>query len=685
MRRATEKRGDTSGKSDVFLYTLMPFFSFRRLGALSLPLLAATPLCAQELVPLAQAPIALDDKLSSATQTILTRGQSLLEQNDPSCVPLLRDAAQNALKSLSASANGNALSLVPLPDDALTAKLALSAIQAHALWGRAADQFGRRDEAITALVRGKTLLTATRVQPEGTLARDLNLQLNALLRNGLPLVAPDDVLDAIAARSHENMWRARRFDFTPTAKTALDALPKTSLLITDGQLFPPAERNHSLVQIPPFYRPDPTLAGANLQEALDRLPPSLKLNRMIAGYEQVASGPNAGQWRQAVRVFYASPFLTKDKRDDAPRAELLATQFLKVHSLFDSQLGASNLYARGTRDEGVTTLYLLEISALWPQDDDDPVVLTNLGPKMPPVNTGPKPVTVESSTTAISRPWQAIAGRDEAGAPGEILFWKAGLKRSEGEWTRELFHEYAHVALPPFGGFRPPLEPYGNGLIGETLGMMWAAQNPGALDTGTTNDARADFLLHVSKQAVPARMAFLGSDPTAPRLAGSSTDLKFLQGLTVVVERVYGAPLLGRVFAPLAIRGAGTQNLAARRSLLNAQSLLDGLGGVMKTNFAAKKSLPIYLPAALDVALDANALSTRAPVQLKAGSHASGWVYVPTGATTLRIDSSKISALGTPFKRDGEATRLYFGDKDGWQKIMLVATSDTAIQNARFE
>ncbi len=663
----------------------MSCFSLRRLGALGLPLLVAVPLRAQELVPLAQAPVALDDKISSATQSALAQGQLLLDQNDPACVPLLREAAQNALKALSASANGNALSLNPLPDDALTVRLALSAIQAHALWGRAADEFGRRDEAITALVRGKTLISASRVQPDGTLARDLNLELNALLRSGLPLVAPDDVLDAIAARAHENLWRARRFDFAPPAKTALDALPKTGLLITDGQLFPPAARNQSLVQIPPFYRPAPTLTGVELQNALDRLPPSMKLNRMIAGYERVSSGANAGQWRQAVRVFYASPFLTKDKRDDAARAELLATQFLKVHALFDSQLGATNLYARGARDEGVTTLYLLEISALWPQDDDDPVVLTNLGPKMPPVNTGPKPVTVESQTTAISKPWQAIAGRDEAGAPGEILFWKAGMKRSEGEWTRELFHEYGHVALPPFGGFRAPLEPYGNGLIGETLGMMWAAQNPDALGASGASDSRADFLLHVEQQAVPARMVFLNGNPATTRFNGALADLKFLQGLSVVVERVYGAPLLGRVFSPLSLRGAGTQNVAARRSLLNTGSLLDGLDGALKTSFAAKKSLPIYLPAALDVALDANALSTRAPVQLKAGSRASGWIYVPEGATMLRVDSSQLSALGTPFKRDGNATRLYFGGKSGWQKLALVATGDTMLQNARFE
>lgn len=659
----------------------MPSFSTRSLCALGL--LLAAPVCAQELVPMAQAPVALEDKLSLATQNALAQGQTLLDQNDPACVPLLRQTAQSALKALNASTDGNALSLASLPDDTLSVRLALGAIQAHALWGRAADQFGRRDEAITALVRAKTLLGASRVQPDGTVVRDLNAELNALLRNGLPLVAPDDVLDGIAARAHENMWHARHFEFAPPSKTVLDSLPKTGLLVTEGQLFPPAERNQSLVQIPPFYQPAPTNDPDEALASLDRLPPSLKLNRMVAGYARVGSGANAGQWRQMVRVFYASPFLTQNKRDDSLRAQALATQFLKVHALFASQLGATNLYSRGPRDEGVTTLYLLEISALWPQDDDDPVVLANMGPKMPPVNTGPKPLNVESQTTALSKPWQAIAGQNES-TPGEIMFWKASFNRSEGEWLRELAHEYGHVALPPFGGFRPPLEPYGNGLVGETLGMMWAAQNPDALSLGST-DSRADFLLHVQKQAIPARLAFIRSDPTAPRSNGTSADLKFLQGLTVVVERVYGAPLLGRAFAPLSLRSAGAQSIAARRSLLNTSALLDGLPGAMRTAFAAKKFLPVYLPAALDVPLDAASLSNRAPAKLNAGRRASGWIFIPSGATTLRVDSPNLSVIGTPFKRDGNTTQLYLGGKSGWQKIVLVATTDTTLQNGRFE
>ena len=688
-------------KESVSTFHSMNFFRFLGLGAA----LVGLPLSAhgQELVPVApdntlpdngQAPLGgADDEgggidvsplapgaapvqtaLDAATQSALDRTNALLEDKNPAALPLARDTAQNTLKALNAAVGGtgvgNAALSQTISDDQLSIRLAVGAIQAHALWGRAADSFGRRDEAITALVRAKALLAALPIVPDKILARDVNLQLNTLLRAGLPLVAPDDVLTAIAARSHENLWHARRFDFA-----ANPSLPsKTALLVTEGQLFPPAERGQDLVRIPPLYR------GI----ASDRLPSSLQLNRMIAGYTRISSGPQAGQWRQSVRVFYASPFLTRNKRDDSSRAQALAAQFLRVHSLFESQLGATNLYAHGPLDEGVTTLYLLEISALWPQDDDDPVVLANLGPKMPPVNTGPKPGALQAPVTPLMRPWMPIAGRDES-APGEILFWKAGFSRSEGEWVRELFHEYGHVALPPFGGFRPPLEPYGNGLLGETLGMMWAAQNPDFSGPNGAGVPRSDFLLHVSKQAVPARAAFLLDNPTAARTGGTLADLRFLQGLAVVCERTYGAPILGRAFAPLAQQGANTPSVAARRGLFNAQDFLSALEPAMRSAFASRHSLSIYLPASLDLGLDATALVNRSPIALRAGSRASGWLFVPAGATSLLIESPNLSAIGLPWKREVGATRVYFGGKSGWQRVGLLAQGNATLQKARFE
>lgn len=613
------------------------------------------------------APLVVPTALEAATQKALDRANALLDARDPAAVDLARETSASALKDLNISLGSDALARTSLPADPFSLRLAMGAIQAHALWGRAAEEFGRRDEAITALVRAKTLLVALPAPPIGTFSRDLNLQLNTLLRTGLPLSAPEDVLSGIAAHVQGNLWKTRRFEFSP--------LPgqnrSSALLVTQGQLFPPAGRDGNLVKIPPMYR----------EIAADRLPSSLQLNRMVAGYERAG---NTGNWRQVVRVFYASPFLTKNKRDDSPRAAALATQFLRVHATYASQLGATNLYARDPLDEGVTTLYLLEISAIWPQDDDDPVVLANLGPKMPPINIGPRPNASLPRTTPTMRPWMPIAGTNEA-QPGEILFWKAGASRSEAEWLRELFHEYGHVALPPLGGFRPPLEPYANGLIGETLGALWAGQNAGFSGADGKIISANDFLFQVQHQAIPARETFLRADPRAPLAGGTFADLRFLQGLCVVCERVYGAPILGRAFAPLSERAANTSNVAARRSLLGAGDLLDALEPAMRQGFAARRNLPIYLPAALDLPLDAPTLIGRAPVSLRAGTQTRGWIYVPTGAQSLRIEASGLSALGFPWNREGSATKIYFGGKSGWQRLSLVARADTVLSGARFE
>lgn len=610
----------------------------------------------------APVPTALD----VATQSALDRANALLDSRNPAAVDVARTAAQNALKTLDVATGGNALDALTLPADSLSVRLALGAIQAHALWGRAAQGFGRRDEAITALVRAKTLLVALPALPDPILVRDVNLQLNTLLRAGLPLSAPDDVLTGIAARVHGNLWKARRFDFAP-----LPGQGAREMLVTQGQLFPPAARDGNLVRLPSLYS----------DVSADRLPPSLQLNRMVAGYERAGSN---GNWRQSVRVFYASPFLTRNKRDDSGRAAGLASQFLRVHALYQDQLGATNLYARGPQDEGVTTLYLLEISALWPQDDDDPVVLANLGPKMPPVNTGPRANVTRPRATPTMRPWTPIAGTSESD-PGEILFWKAGASRSESEWLRELFHEYGHVALPPFGGFRAPLEPYANGLIGETLGALWAGQNQNFSGPDGKPIPANDFLFQVNNQALPARQVFLRADPNAPHQNGTFADLRFLQGLCVVCERAYGAPLLGRAFAPLSQRAANVSGVAERRSLLTTGDLQDALAPAMHGAFAVRHTLPIYLPAALDVPLDARALINRAPVRLLAGTRANGWIYVPAGAASLRIKASGLSVLGFPWSREGSATKIYFGGKSGWQRLSLVARENTTVGEARFE
>lgn len=619
------------------------------------------------------------------------RGRAQLDNNDSRAVQTLREASQSALVALNQVSGQNALVAAPgsLPSDVVTAGLAQRAGEAHLYWGMAADRFALRDEAITALTRAVRLSRAVPGAPEdsGILRRDSTLELGRVLRDGLPLTAPDDALDAIASIAHGGRWTPHRFTFDPAPLSAVvdgPALAKDEFMVTDGKLFPPvAPTDGALSRIPTYYQGVPE----------NSLPPSLKLDKMVAGFQRETSGSNKGQWRQVARVFYASPYLTKDHRDDLPRARSLCEQFMKVQSLFSDQLGASNLYARGDKIEGVTTLWLLEVSALWPQDDDDPSVLAQLGPNMPNLNVGPKHDATSPEVTALSRPWMPVAGQVES-EPGEILFWKSSMVRPESEWVRELFHEYGHVALPPLSGFRPPLEPYANGVMGETLGMLWAAAVPdhfvlATSPTATADGLSADLNAQVTTQALPALQFFRKAGPASElRADGTNDGWRYLQGLTVYLERVYGAQMLGKALAPLSSRAAGVSSVAARRSLMNTQTLLNSVETAWRDPWGGGKTLPLWLPGALDLPLNAKNLTGRGDATLKAGSRAEALLYVPSGTDSLRIDGAgakNLRAVGLPFSATDGVVRVYFGGRSGWQSFSLTAGADAKIAGARFE
>ncbi len=625
------------------------------------------------------------ERIGAPVRARISQGRAFYDAGDERAVGMLREASQSALAALSQVAGINPLApgAKALPDDAVTANLAQSAGEAHLYWGLAADRFARRDESITALSRAVRLSRAVpgATLDNGLLRRDATLELGRVLRAGLPLVAPDDALDAIAAIAHGGLWKPKRFTFDAaplSGEIGGSPLPKTEFLVTDGKVFPPvAPGSGDLSRIPPYYASVP----------VERLPASLQIDKMVAGYERQTSGPNKGQWRQVARVFYASPFLTRDKRDDLPRARALCEQFLRVHALFADALGATNLFTRGDREEGVTTLWLLEVSALWPEDDDDPAVLAQLGAKMPGVNTGAEKTATEPLTTAISLPWQALPWQALAGqvesSGGEIMFWKAPLARPETEWLREIFHEYGHVALPPFGGFRPPLEPYGNGVMGETLGQMWAAQTPERF--GLSGATSADLTAHVRNQALPALQFFLKCGPNSPlRASGSREGWRYMQGLTTYLERVYGAKMLGRALTPLANRASTVSDIATRRALFDARNLFDSLDYNWR-NWGGK-TMPIYLSGALSIPRSAPALIARENALLKAGSRTGALLYVPRGTESLRVEGARgLRAVGLPFAVQGNALRIYFGGKSGWQSFSLLANTDTRIGAARFE
>ena len=660
---------------------------------------------------------ALADRLGGNLGARLQAATDLLDAGDASSASALRDVAQSALQALQSTTKTDVLSVAPaaLPGDSVTLGLTQQAARAHWLWGVAAQRFARRDEAITALARARRLVSASQTaSDESLLLRDINVELGKVLSEGLPLVAPNDVLRDIAELVHGNQWTPRTFAFkenntqigAPKVTTGAD---DQQWLVTDGQLFPPP--------LPGASDLSPRTPAIYSKLGATQVPASLKLNKMVAGYARQKSGPNQGQWRQVVRVLYASERLTEDKRADLPRARALAEQFLKVHSYYQDELGLSNLYAEGDRDAGVTTLWLLEVSALWPADDKDPRILAQLGPLMPSINTGKSSVDAEPETTATMRPWTAIAGNDER-VPGEILFWQAGFERPEAEWLRELFHEYGHVTIPPIGGFRAPLEPYANGFIGETLGMMWAAGEPSqfalkvgdkpatsnfaptravavAVDVATANqspksdvaDLRADIAAHLQTHALPARALFVAQGPNAPfGETGSQSALMYVTGLSVYLERVYGAPLLGRALSPLAQSARQTTSVAARRSLMRPGAVFSAIETNWQQPWRSDKTLLIWLPGAMNASLDSQTLVNRGAITLPKGTRASLWLWVPPGTGELRIEGTgagNLSVVGTPFAAKGDLARIYFA-ANGWQKIMLVARENATISESKF-
>ncbi len=532
------------------------------------------------------------------------RGRVQLEAGNEAAMLTLQNAAQQSLAPLATAAGPEILTKSPneMPKTASFYVLARQAAEAHYWWGVAADRFAQRDWAMTAFARSARFALGDK---SGTYsaAREALPNLRGALGEGLPLVAPDDTLETISSIAHANLvtgerlWRPLRFTFNVTdsafapdnffAANAPAAPKQLEFLITDGyKLFAspsPRDPNPELTQVPPPFRGVPK----------DALPRVLKMSTIVAGFVRETDGPNRGMWRQIVRVHYPHAVLAKNNRDDLPRAEALCLQFLKIHAQTRLALGLENPYTRQplASNPPLTTLWLSEVSALWPRDEDDPAVLASLGMiEMPKVNipsTSKPPEIREIETTPISRPW--LAAGQSLDVPGDIIFFKTSQPRSEAEWLRQLAHEYGHVVLPTFNGFRPPLEPFANGLLGETLGMMWAAASPAEFaaplqalkgarripalpavslvntqasatlqpatlpggDTETVDFAR-EMESHVAANALLSLNQWNLQGPgSALRRARNAAGLQYLQGLATYIERVYGARILSSALVSL--------------------------------------------------------------------------------------------------------------------------------------
>lgn len=469
-------------------------------------------------------------------EAALSQGAALADEGDARAVEVLSQAARASTSAI-VSLGGQRFLLAPpeqMPASGALREATQQASRAHLAWGQAANRFARRDQAITALARAYRLAGPNRASTN-RLSRDAANALGTVLREGLPQVAADDTLDTLSSLA---LWKPRRFSFElpPTAlgpsstvpgagaasdsgaSDAASATPRVELLITQGKVFPPesmtvgGEKN----VVAPLYR---TVAST-------ALPPVLRLGYMVAGYEKQASGPNRGLWKLEARVFYPHPIFTRFNRDDRARAEALCAQFLRLRALQAAAFGVSNPYgSEGIPNDAATSLWMNEVSALWPSDDDDPETAEQRGARMPKANTqSPVVRPVEIVETPLSMPW--VASGQVPSAPGDILFFKSGQPRAEVEWLREIAHEYGHVALAPAGRFRPPLEPFGNGHINETLAMMWLAASPQLFDASAF--APPAGLSPIAPgfapfQAAPATRAVSASSSASPALGGASS------------------------------------------------------------------------------------------------------------------------------------------------------------------
>jgi hypothetical protein len=686
-------------------------------------------------------------KLLESVNAQIAAGRAQLERNQDASVETLRNAAQKSLKALVSYMGPGVLTAAPeeMPTTGFLAAAVQQTALAHYWWGRAADHFGRRDEAVAALARAARFSGRERPNSPDMLARDSRLALGAALRDGLPLIAPDDTLATIAEIAHGKLWQPRRFGFaTDKATFEPHATPKKiehEFLITSGRVYPPVpfgatDVAAALSRVPPLYRRVPPEA----------LPAVLRLDRMVVGYQKQTAAPGKGLWRQVVRVFYPSTFLTRGQRDDRARAETLAAQFLKVHALFQNAMNLQNPY----NQNDITTLWLSEVSALWPRDDSDPRVRNSLGIIMPRVNTpisirgSESQENIEIAVSPTSYPWRG--GSEKADfSPDDIVLFTPSTARAESTWLREILHEYGHVATPPIDGFAPPLEPYANGALGETLGTLWAADAPQNWQPEKTFGVQDDVLNaieefgdqlngQVASQALPALQAWQTNGPLSKlRRDGSTPGLQYLQGLAVYIERTYGAAVLGAAFSPLLekhlatiaseksdsrfintaaqdaaarnVTGADTDAASATEKTadLTTDSLVATFAIALRDPFATggvapSGVLPVWLPGALEIPnRNASDLIARANLKLQAGARVGGWFFVPPAANVLHIEwkAAAPDALGFDTAAKAVPARVaqsatYAADLDlknrnGWQRISLFAKADVEVVAAQFE
>ena len=668
------------------------------------------------------------NSLDAATiEDQIAQGDSLFNGYDKRALQVLADAARASLDAISANNGARLLTALPeqMPQTGPLSTLTARAARAHLLWGQAADRFGERDISIMALARSYRL-AGINYNATNLVSRDALRLLNAQLRLGLPQIAADDTLDTLSTLG---LWKPLRFRFALSPSVlgpGQTAAQNVDLMVTQGQLFPGERRearaDDDKTRLAPLYR----------NVSPDVLPAVLKLGYMTVGFERLNDGPNRGLWQQAARVYYPHPLFTRGNRNDRPRAEALCAQFLRVRALDHVALGLDNNY----KTDGVTELWLSEVSALWPDDDDDIEMADLRGARMPPVNVrAPENLPPSIEPLLLSAPWMAAGQIDSA--PGDIVFFKTGQSRSEWEWLREIAHEYGHVVLPPAAGFRPPLEPYANGALGETLAMLWIApdsasyeisnivktnanaprvvsvspvaalpnaprsKNDDAPETVWNNSPQAmtsEALGHIRQNALPSLRLWNAQGPNSPlRRDTSAVGLNYLEGFNVWIERVYGGDILGATAQNSLRSTVNSYAYDARLTPTNTENLLNDFQTTMQSLWKTRKVLPVWLPGALETvpdSLPAEQLAARAPLTLLTGARVALRFYVPPNTARVQLQwrgkpgALKIEGLNLrPSRADANDLSAATFDfaQNGWQRLVLSASDNATLLGARLE
>ncbi len=142
--------------------------------------------------------------------------------------------------------------------------------------------------------------------------------------------------------------------------------------------------------------------------------------------------------------------------------------------------------------------------------------------------------------------WLLESGEPGARAMGRSVYlYAVATPRSDGEWLRQIAHEYGHVCLPGIGGFTETDDPWADGHLGELLLAKWLSENkpPEWLmwspDEWTGREA-------AERERLIAQARSLGAEEEKLRgVGGEARD--YLLGLALHVEEVAGPSFLSTV------------------------------------------------------------------------------------------------------------------------------------------